>query len=563
MSRSIWPSNHIGDVCLWSIMCRFLLVSLNIEAILGEVTIGQRRKKLEEMARGNGLSDAYTATLARLKGQKGNKSVLGLKVLIWVVYSRRPLRASELCHALAVEFGSLDLDPKNVPALRTLLASCLGLVTIEASSSTVRLVHFTLQEHLLSNTTLFHSPHVAIAEVCLTYLNFRSVLDLLPTLSSAPSTMPLLEYSSLYWGKHLSMGMTENVKMLALRLLDRFDEHISAQLLLLHYNEDRGPGPYFDSWGGPTGFSGLHGVSFLGITEIVVAVLEMKEWDVNATDCVGGTALTWAAMRGNGEVVSILLKRGDVNLDQPDTDYGRTPLSWASVNGHEEVVKMLLEREGVNPNQTDTSDHWTPLLHAVWHRKDRVVKVLLEREDVNPNQADSIYGRTPLWCAAGCGFDELVRMLLEREDVDPNQTDAENGWTPLLWATLRMHKSVVKMLLGREDVNPNYADSIYGQTPLWWAAERGYDELAMMLLEREDIDLNQADTVYGQTPLSCAAWWGNVNLVKMLTERNNVRIAMLDNYNQTPLSLALSRGHDEVVRILQGNTNSHPIDRRG
>ena len=37
---------------------RFLLASLNIEAILGEVTIRQRRKKLQEMARGNGLSGA-------------------------------------------------------------------------------------------------------------------------------------------------------------------------------------------------------------------------------------------------------------------------------------------------------------------------------------------------------------------------------------------------------------------------------------------------------------------------------------------------------------------------
>jgi len=63
-------------------MCRFLLISLNIEAILGEVTIGQRRKKLEGMARGHGLSDAYTATLTRLKAEKGNKSLLGLKVLM-------------------------------------------------------------------------------------------------------------------------------------------------------------------------------------------------------------------------------------------------------------------------------------------------------------------------------------------------------------------------------------------------------------------------------------------------------------------------------------------------
>ena len=95
------------------------------------------------------------------------------------------------------------------------------------------------------------------------------------------------------------MGMTENVKMLALRLLDRFDEHISAELLLLSSGEH---------WiwklhrmaGGPTGFTGLHGVAFLGLAEILAAVLELKEWDVNATDCLQNTALTWAARKDTG-----------------------------------------------------------------------------------------------------------------------------------------------------------------------------------------------------------------------------------------------------------------------
>ena len=188
------------------------------------------------MARGNGLSDAYTATLTRLKERKSNKSVPGLKVLKWVLYSERPLRTDELCHALAVEMGSPDLDPKNIPMLRTLLSSSLGLVTVEASSSTVRLVHFTLHEHLLSDPTLFHNPHSTIAEVCLTYLNFGCIRDLSPTLEFPPPTTPLLEYASIYWEKHAKIGMTKNVKMLTLRLLDKFDEHVSTQLLLLrHY----------------------------------------------------------------------------------------------------------------------------------------------------------------------------------------------------------------------------------------------------------------------------------------------------------------------------------------
>ena len=349
------------------------------------MTISQRRKKLEEMARGNGLSDAYRTTLTRLKGQKGNKSALGMKVLMWVVYSERPILGEELCHALGVEIGSTHLDSKNIPVLRTLISSCVGLVTVERHSSTVRLVHFTLQEYLLSNLTLFRNPHAELAEVCLTYLNFGSVCDLSPTLDSAPLTMPLLEYASYYWGKHAGIGMAENIKTLALRLLDKFDEHISAQLLLVR-RKRRDPWDLcFDEEEGPTGFTGLHGASFHGVAEILVCILERNRWDVNSTDCCGRTALIWAAESGNEEVVRTLLEREDINPDQAETEYSRTPLQLAAQDGHEGVVKMLLERQDVNPGHIDTFYGHTPLLSAVRAGHGGAVKILLERADVNPN----------------------------------------------------------------------------------------------------------------------------------------------------------------------------------
>jgi len=267
------------------------------------------------MARGNGLSEAYTATISRLKAQKGYKSALGLKVLMWVLYSERPLRGEELCHALGVEIGSEDLDPENVPALKTLIASCLGLVTFEESSSIVRLVHFTLQEHLSSDPTLFHSPQTEIAGVCLTYLNFGSVRCLSPTLCLAPWTTPLLDYASVHWGGHARRGMTELIKVLALRLLDKFNQHISAQLLLLSCFDGLADRPYYNWTVGPMGFTGLHAIAFFGIVEIAAAVLEMNKWDINATDCTGGTALTWAAGRGQEEMVKVLLQQEDVNPD--------------------------------------------------------------------------------------------------------------------------------------------------------------------------------------------------------------------------------------------------------
>ena len=67
--------------------------------------------------------------------------------------------------------------------------------------------------------------------------------------------MALLKYVPVYWGRHTKSGMTENVKMLALELLNKFDEHTSAQLLLLqHYRDSRVP--HLRRARGPKGFTG-------------------------------------------------------------------------------------------------------------------------------------------------------------------------------------------------------------------------------------------------------------------------------------------------------------------
>ena len=545
-------------------MCRFLLVSINIEAVLGEVTIGLRREKLEETARGNGLSDAYTANLARLKEQKGSKAAVGLKVLKWVLYSERPLRAEELCHALAVEMGSQDLDPKNIPVLRTLLSSCLGLVTVEASSSIVRLVHFTLQEHLLSNPTLFHSPHSTIAEVCLAYLNFGCIRNLSPIVDSAPSTMPLLEYASFYWGEHARMEMTENVKILALKLLDSFNKHISAQLLLLRYTK----GYWYHDFkrkGGPIGFTGLHGVAFLGVGEILAAVLKTKEWDVNATDCTGSTPLTWASRKGHEEVVKLLLEQDGVNPDDADTYFGQTPLSWAAEKGHEGVVKILLGREDVDPNRTDTGSGRAPLSWAAANGHEGVVRILLEREDVDPNKADTDYGRTPLLWAAGWGHEGAVKVLLEREDLNPDKPDDWYGRTPLSWAAKNGHERVVGMLLKREGVDPDHPDIRYYRTPLSLAAESGHEAVVKLLLQRQEVDPAKVDCVYGRTPLAWAVECWHEGAQNMLLERVEVKPAQADaKYDRTPIPWAAEHGREAVAKMLlerkdinpnQGNTD--------
>jgi len=172
------------------------------------------------MTNGIGLDDAYRATLDRIRAQGRDREKLGMGVLMWVLCSERPLKVEELCHALGVEAGATDLDGDNVPAIQTLMSCTLGLVTMEEPASTVRLVHFTLQEYLASHPDLFTTPHSMMAEICLTYLNFQSICELSTTLHTIPSTMPFLHYASCSWGLHAKEEITERVKRLALQVLE-------------------------------------------------------------------------------------------------------------------------------------------------------------------------------------------------------------------------------------------------------------------------------------------------------------------------------------------------------
>ncbi|RPA89313.1 hypothetical protein L873DRAFT_680148, partial [Choiromyces venosus 120613-1] len=136
---------------------KFLLVSLTIEAILGETTIHLRKEKLKLMTNCRDVGDVYTATLDRIKIQKNGRAMLRLEAFMWISHSERRLRPEEQRQGLGVQPGLENLNNENQPTIRTILSCGLGLITLDSSSATVRLVHFTLQEHILANPTLFHN----------------------------------------------------------------------------------------------------------------------------------------------------------------------------------------------------------------------------------------------------------------------------------------------------------------------------------------------------------------------------------------------------------------------
>jgi len=148
-ARNIAPRHPLINIF------RFLLLSLNIEAILQESTVSRRRERLIEMTNGSGTENAYDAAIERIKTEGGDKSRLGMEVLMCVTHALRPLIADELCYALAVQPGATDFNTDKVPSMSAVVGYCQGLITIDKEESCVRLIQFTLQEYLSHHPDIF------------------------------------------------------------------------------------------------------------------------------------------------------------------------------------------------------------------------------------------------------------------------------------------------------------------------------------------------------------------------------------------------------------------------
>ena len=299
---------------------RFLLVSLQAETILRETTIHRRRNRLHAMGGGEGLGEAYGATLERIRAQEGEKAKLAMTTLMWICHSERPLRVDELRHALAVEVGSTHFNNENVPVTETLLTCCQGLVAVDKEASTFRLIHHTLREHLSTHRNLFPQAHLEMAEACLTYLNLDQAKALPAKPQPGLSSMPFLKYSSRYWGTHARRELSDHARSLALGLLGQYENHVASNLLseqILNPDDSQ-------EFNSPSLLSGLHCASFFGIVDVMTTLLQMSRCDPNRGDFVGITPLSWAVMDGQEEAVALLLREEAVDPNMPDNNGSTT-----------------------------------------------------------------------------------------------------------------------------------------------------------------------------------------------------------------------------------------------
>ncbi|KAI5786671.1 ankyrin repeat-containing domain protein [Pyronema domesticum] len=525
----------------------FLLPALQIQTVLEKTSISKRRLALNEMPKK--LHKAFAATIERIARQATAKSIQGMEVLKWTFLAKRQLSIIELRHALAATNStaeSLNLD--DLPFEKSLVECCYGLVTIDKETSSLRLVHKSLQDYLqkqYENKTLFSTGHCDIARTCLLYMRFNdnnitgdlaSDIDTLRILfayssynfhrststlmirttteSSHLQSFPFLKYAIHFWGEHASIQIDQSVVDLAAQLLLEKDNHsrISRNLLSTALNlcSEKIPGR--------------------------LAFLLEKAADIESRDVYGRTPLIMAAREGDSAMLRLLLEKGaDIHSrDNRDT----SPLSQAAQYGREEAFQVLLE-SGASIDPLD-SEGRNSLSYAASRGEDYLIRRLLEK-GIDVHSPDN-NGRTSLsWWYGTSG----ISVLLDRgADLDlPNK----NGRTPLSWFAV-----LFCLERGSDIESPNNDDRT-----LLSLATCGDWAISELLLERgAEIELKDEN---GRTPLSWAAESGNEASLHLLLD-NGADILSSDINGRTPLSWAASRpgpaGMDVSGVLLERDTDA-------
>jgi Mg-chelatase subunit ChlI len=153
-----------------NIGCRVLLPVLQIDAVLEKTTVKRRRDALKAMPKA--LNDAFEITVERMKSQGPDSAEQAMNILKWIFLAERPLTVDELRHALAVGPKDKDMEWENIVDAKAVFEGCLGLIVLDDATSTLRLVHKSLQDYLQMQydaRLMFRDGHQEIAHICLTY----------------------------------------------------------------------------------------------------------------------------------------------------------------------------------------------------------------------------------------------------------------------------------------------------------------------------------------------------------------------------------------------------------
>ena len=421
------------------------------------------------------LHQAFYQTLARIQRQPDGRKRLGMNVLLWISHAQGSLTVAELSEAMAVKPGITSMNPRRRPSQEMMIECCMGLVTVDRESSSIRLVHYALQEFFRDQREeIFPSGDDEIAESCIAYHFLDDFIDgcceTEAEIVRLMKAFPLLRYVSNYCGHHIRSSHCDRIQGLALKLLHS-PAHRALSIQIKRYSEG-----FRDEYWEPdevNSHNAFQCACTFGVPVAVSIMLDSEDIDIDAATHIGITPLIRVASSGHMDLLKLLMSRG---ADPTKANWYGSALHCAAEAGQCESVRYLLD-SGMDINLRSAMGR-TPL-HCASDRGQILAIELLLGMGADPNARDH-EGRSLIHDAARTGDERLMRVLVRDKRVEISAISTAK-MTVLHYAVTGGHANIVRMLL---DVGVDLDARNYSNfTALHLAAWSGGDEIVRLLLE--------------------------------------------------------------------------------
>lgn len=317
-----------------------------------------------------------------------------------------------------------------------------------------------------------------------------------------------------------------------------------------------------------------------------------------------GKLLALAAESGMSNMIEALLNEKDVDVNARDP-HGHTALKNAVISGHISIARKLIAREEVDVNASSKMFPSTVLEAAFRHHSclkeeeqgdydDLILSILLDpRFDISAGRAgfssmdnvrSSVYaelqqkyrnqflaeaGLTVLAHATAHGKFDVVQDILLQTPEEINRV-GHSGSTPILLAVARRRTEIANHLLKSNPPPDVELKDAEGNTPLALAVHNCQLEMAQLLIVH---GANTRVQIQGGKTLLHVALCPFLNLFNVRVDKrigelvsilldHGVDVNGADDNNQTPLFLAASHGSRILAQLLLSRgANIHAVDK--
>ncbi|KAF7520312.1 hypothetical protein PCG10_009230 [Penicillium crustosum] len=587
----------------------FLWVALQIESLCAMKTDEAISQALKDLPKG--LSETFGRILQRSQrlGHSYQKSILEL-----VTVAQRPLTLEELREALSVAPGDTKWNPARLlNNIHSALACCGSLVIIDEEELTLRLVHHSVKQYLLTEfkdstggPITSAEAHARMSDIIVTYLNYpvfdRQLSKFVVPEIKTDETMNGIIRSTRYSLDSISslalkLLRSQNdsgfnmAKVLAEARAARFrskNQFLFRNYAMLYWQSHISRSLPLDSTS-----SGLLGMLF-----------ERKALDpVTMTDDEASLLFFRAAETGNLALIEhVISSNPGLNVEKTRNRQGQTALHAATWYGAETTIRFLLLREPTGLLAKDF-DKNTPLDLAIIRGHVSLVKIFVDYCDssvdttyliieslrrhiylTGSNFNSDLIGEV-LLVGARNGNAELIRMFLHDSRVDLAlgrwlniDSINQDGKTALHIATELGDLEVVQLLDSFPGVPVVHATGIPNRTPAQWVPLSRHEEAGELMgqnvlsdtttnskIETEGSSRSQREARRDYIPVHYFAEDGDTSMASVVLKSAPSLVHKQDHEGRTPLHLAAMNGHLHLVKLILAieNVDLSPIDDRG